>query len=123
MPRTKVNVDNDVKQHKKKRASSSSSSSSPIELQTTCFDPPDDLISELANLGFDGAAAFVVRFEHERVRRAIVRAKSHPPGKIKNMAGYIRFLVTTPGPIAPPEKPEDDRAKYHSGRYGHLVKS
>ena len=88
------------------------------------LDPPDDLISELATLGFDGAAAFVVRFEHERVKRAIVRAKSHPPGKIKNMAGYIRFLVTTPGPIAPPEKPKDDNfAKYRTGKYGHLVQT
>jgi len=124
-PRTKVKVvDGDVKPTtRKSRVSSSSSSSCEFALKTSCFDPPDDLISELAELGFDGAAAFVVRYEGERIRRAIARAKGHPPGRIKNIPGYIRFLVKTPGPIPGPEKARDDVDKYTSGKYGHMVKT
>jgi len=120
MPRpTKVKIDDGVIH---KREISSSSSSSPLALKTTYLNPPGDLITELAELGFDGSAAFIGRFGPERIRRAIARAKAHPPGKIKNLAGYIRYLVTTPGPIPEPEKPKDDREKYISGRYGHMVK-
>ena len=82
-----------------------------------------NLIDELAQLGFDAAGDFAFKHEAARVRQAIARAKSHPPGKIKNIPGYIRFLVTTPGPIPHPEKPvKSDNAKYHTGRYGHMVK-
>jgi len=125
MPKPKVKVDVDDVTTRKNRVSSSSSSSSSrgeFALKTSCFDPPDDLITELAELGFDGATAFVVRFEPERIKRAIARAKGHPPGKIKNLPGYIRFLVKTPGPIPDPEKPTDNRDKYTNGKYGHMVK-
>ena len=122
-PRTKVKVaDGDVKPTTRKSRVSSSSSSGEFALKTSCFAPPDDLITELAELGFDGAAAFVVRFEPERIRRAIARAKGHPPGKIKNLPGYIRFLVKTPGPIPGPEKPRDDKDRYTGGKYGHMVR-
>ena len=124
MSRTRVKVaDGDVTStNRKSRVSSSSSSRGEFALKTSCFDPPDDLISELAELGFDGAAAFVVRFEPERIRRAIARAKGHPPGKIKNLPGYIRYLVKTPGPIPGPEKPKGDTDKYTNGKYGHMVR-
>lgn len=122
MPKPRVKVaDGDVTSTTKKSRVSSSSSCE-FALKTSLFAPPDDLITELAELGFDGAAAFVLRYEGERIRRAIARAKGHPPGKIKNLPGYIRYLVKTPGPIPGPEKPRDDKDRYTGGKYGHMVR-
>jgi hypothetical protein len=41
---------------------------------------------------------------------------------IKNVPGFIRYLVDKPGPIPAPEKPKDGREKYVGGIYGHMVK-
>ncbi len=41
---------------------------------------------------------------------------------IKNIPGFIRYLVRTPGPIPDPEKPKEDTDKYITGKYGHMVK-
>ena len=88
-------------------------------MQTTLI-APQTLIDELAELGFDAAADFVVRHEHERIRRAIDRAKSME--SVRNVPGFIRYLVTKPGPIAAPEKPKDNQDKYINGHRGHMVK-
>lgn len=89
-------------------------------LQTSLM-PPETLIDELAELGFDAAADFVVRHDQERIRRAIDRANSLK-GSVRNVPGFIRYLVTKPGPIPAPEKrKEDDRDKFTKGRYGHMV--
>jgi len=106
--------------------SSSSSSSSPrrqrkkaFGLQTSLI-APETLIDELAGLGFDAAADFVTRFEADRIRRAIDRAKSLQ--NVRNVPGFIRYLVTKPGPIPTPEKSKDDKDRFTKGRYGHMVK-
>ena len=43
---------------------------------------------------------------------------------IKNIPGFIRYLVRTPGPIPDPEQPkdDDDTDKYIRGKYGHMVR-
>jgi hypothetical protein len=84
-------------------------------LQTSLI-APQTLIDELAELGFDAAADFVMRFEPERIRRAIDRAKSLE--NVRNVPGFIRYSVTKPGPIPAPEKQKDGRAKYEA--HAHL---
>ena len=62
-----------------------------------------------------------MRFEPERIRRAIDRAKSLQ--NVRNVPGFIRYLVTKPGPIPVPEKDKkDDPDKFIKGKYGHLVR-
>lgn len=91
-----------------------------LALQTALMEYPT-LIDELAELGFNAAADFIVRHEPARIKQAVERARSMKG--IRNVPGFIRFLVTRPGPIPAPEKrKEDDRDKFTRGRYGHLVK-
>jgi hypothetical protein len=89
--------------------------SSELALQTALIEYPT-LIDELAELGFNAASDFIVRHEPARIRQAVDRAKSIKG--IRNMPGFIRFLVTKPGPIPAPEKPKDDREKYKA--HAHL---
>lgn len=128
MARTKVKVDDDVISKSEGPSSPSSSGKGgvgekPLRLQTSLI-PPATLIDELAELGFEGAASFVTKHDHKRIRQAIARAVSHPHGKIKNLPGYIRYLVITPGPIPLPEKSSEEklREKYKQSRYANLVK-
>ena len=80
------------------------------------------LTAELAETGFDAAFTFVQRYGVERVRRALDRAKSLPSGQIKNLPGYIRHLVTSPGPIARPFQRADRQDKYRKqGKFSHLI--
>jgi hypothetical protein len=97
-----------------------------LALQTALLEYPT-LIDELAELGFNAAADFIVSHEPARIKQAVDRAKSMKG--IKNVPGFIRYLVDKPGPIPAPEKPKDgreryadDRDKYIKGRYGHMVK-
>jgi hypothetical protein len=90
-----------------------------LALQTSLI-APQTLIDELAELGFDAAADFVMKHEQERIRRAIDRAKSLE--NVRNVPGFIRYLVTKPGPIPAPEKQKDDPDKYIKGKYGHMVR-
>jgi hypothetical protein len=92
-------------------SSSSSSSSSPqviggvgergeVKFQTTYIGSEvEELANELTELGFDGAMGFITKHGYDRVKLAKERALSRPQGKIKNTAGYIRYLVTTTGVI------------------------
>lgn len=122
MRRTAIDVD--VIPKKRRGPSSSSSSSSPADfaLQTGYLEPEQkNLVDQLANMGFDAASDFVARHDTERIRAAIARVGSLPPGAIRNPPGLIRYLVTKPGKIQTP-KPATDAAKYTKGKYGHMVK-
>lgn len=82
---------------------SSSSSSSEFFLQTSFTETEiEELENQLSALGFDGGMALIVKYGHERVKQAMDRALSRPPGAIRNVPGYIRHLVTTGGKIPPP---------------------
>ena len=89
-----------------------------LALQTALMEYPT-LIDELAELGFNAAADFIVRHEPARIKQAVERARSMKG--IRNVPGFIRFLVTKPGPIPAPEKDKNDRDKYIKGKYGHAV--
>lgn len=103
-----------------------SSSSSSLNLPTT-FNKSEieQLVDQLTELGFDCAMRFVSSNDPERIRAAVERALSRPTGTIKNLAGYIRYLVKTPGAIPPPNHKVKDKLeadKYIRGKYEHLVK-
>lgn len=100
-------------QRRKKRQSSE------LALQTALIDYPT-LIDELAELGFNAAADFIVRHEPARIKQAVDRAKSMKG--IRNVPGFIRYLVAKPGPIPAPEKPKDTKEKYIGQKYSHMVK-
>jgi hypothetical protein len=98
----------------------SSSSSSAISIQTTYQGTPiDELADQLTAMGFDGAMNLILKYGYDRVRNAKARAESRPPGTIRNMAGYIRFLVTSKGAIPAPDQPAD---KYNQGELQRHVK-
>ena len=83
---------------------------------------PDELITTLTDIGFDGATDFVIEHGFDRVLAALERGLSRPPGLIENLPGYIRSLVTQRGPIPKPDPPAKPGNKYTSGRFGHVVK-
>jgi hypothetical protein len=85
-----------------------------LALQTALLQYPT-LIDELAELGFNAASDFIVSHEPARVRQAVDRAKSMKG--IRNIPGFIRYLVAKPGPIPAPEKPKDGREKYKAHEY------
>lgn len=93
-----------------------SSSSSELSYQGT---PIDQLADQLAALGFDGAMSLILKYGYDRVNTAKERAESRPPGTIQNMAGYIRFLVTSKGAIPAPDQPAD---KYKKGKLQELIR-
>ena len=104
------------------------SSSSPVQPPETA----EELIIAMTTIGFDLASDFVIKHGFERVNAAMLRALSRPPGTIRNIPGYIRAIVTTRGPIAPPqeppppptpqEQPQQPANRYLKGKYGHLVR-
>jgi len=132
MENRKVKTDIKAVSNDDDASSSSSSSSSPpeviggmgergeVKFQTTYLGSQVvELANELTELGFDGAMDFIVKHGYDRVKAARDRALSRPQGRIKNIAGYIRYLAITKGAIpAPNGKPED---KYTKGKYGHLM--
>ncbi len=86
---------------------------------------PGELIDELVAIRFDAASAFVVSHDPRRIRAALARARSLP--QVRNLAGLVRYLVETPGPIADPEPGADvehgaDPQQFTKGKYGHLYK-
>lgn len=84
----------------------------------------EELVDELGKVGFDCAMAWLVKQEIARVEAALALYRSKPPSSIKNPAGYIRYLVKSPGKIpmpGPPMPPGLDPDKYIKGRYGHMV--
>ena len=90
-----------------------------LALQTALMAYPT-LIDELAELGFNAAADFIVRHDPARIKQAVERARSMKG--IRNVPGFIRFLVTKPGPIPAPERDKkDDPDRFIKGKYGHLV--
>jgi len=129
-----MNDDNDASSSSPSTQHHQSSSSAPLEIPETYFESQvDQLIQELADLGFDSAFSFIQRYGTDRVKQAIDRARSLPEGTIENMGGYIRHIVTSRGPIAKPYKPpppkrqghpkaQRDPDRYTKGKYGHLVK-
>ena len=101
---------------------SSSASCPDSRLQRGCFESDtDELIAGLTHLGFDAALNFVQQYGTQRVRAALERALSQPRGTIRNLPGYIRYLVASPGPISRPKPQAQPNDKYISGRYGHVV--
>jgi len=90
-----------------------------LALQTALMSYPT-LIDELAELGFNASADFIVRHDPARIKQAVERARSMKG--IRNVPGFIRFLVTKPGPIPAPERDKkDDPDRFIKGKYGHLV--
>jgi len=82
----------------------SSSSSSELAFQTSYQGTPiDELADQLTAIGFDGARDLILKYGYDRVSAAKARAESRPAGAIRNLAGYIRFLVTSKGAIPAPE--------------------
>ncbi|MFC1924820.1 hypothetical protein ACFLXA_05620 [Chloroflexota bacterium] len=101
---------------------SSSTSSLPIRPGQTGLEcEADQLIASLTGLGFDSAYGFVRRYGAQRIHAALRRALSQPRGTIRNLPGYIRYLVATPGPIPKPKRDSQPNDKYTSGKYGHIV--
>ena len=100
-------------------SSSSSSSSSRFHLQTSFTETQiEELENQLGKLGYDGGMALIGKYGYERVKQAVDRALSRPQGMIRNLPGYIRYLVITSGKIPPP-----NGNKYTKGKYGHLVQT
>lgn len=106
-----------------------SSSSSSFSLPTTFLESEKnerlELIDRLTELGFDGALDFVMNHPVERVKEAVKRAVSRPQSTIRNLPGYIRYLVETPGKIPPSNgaiKEKRRIEKYTKGKYGHVVR-
>jgi len=117
---TKKKNDDDV------TSSSSSSSKAPcaasaaiLHLQTTLVNPvkPVDILEqELMDLGFDGPMSLIQQYGYDRVKAAKDRAISRPPGLIKNLPGYIRYLCKSKGPI-----PAPNGDKYVRGKLAKVV--
>lgn len=97
----------------------SSSSSSSLEIPTTFQESEiDQLARRLTEIGFDCAMDFIVKNDRDRVKAALELALSKPIKQIRNLPGYIRYLVKTPGEIPKPVQPGN---KYIKGKYGRLV--
>lgn len=96
-----------------------------LALQTSFLQSEtEELIDELAALGFDVPTEFVATHSPDRIRQAIARAKSVP--EVKSLPGLIRYLVNKPGPIPAPSLSlslsQSLSDKYIRGKYGHLVR-
>lgn len=81
----------------------------------------DELIADLQSIGFDMPMEYLARNSLARVRAALDYARSKPFGQVRNVPGYIRFLVKSTGRI-PKRLPDPPQNKYLSGKYGHMVR-
>lgn len=81
----------------------------------------DQLITDLQSVGFDMPMEYLAGKNLARVRAALDYALSKPPGEIKNVPGYIRFLVKSTGRIPKP-LPDPVRNKHQSGKYGQMAR-
>ncbi|HEY82226.1 MAG TPA: hypothetical protein G4O01_02935 [Dehalococcoidia bacterium] len=95
------------------------SSSSSLAIPTTFNETPlEELARELTEEGFDGAMAFILKHDPARIRAALELAR-HKRGRIKNLPGYVRYLVQTPGEIPKVPDPGD---KYLKGKYSDMIR-
>lgn len=93
-------------------ASSSSSSSKNFSLPLSFENSgADDVLAELNAIGFDKPLEFLSKFSVERVSQAIALVKSKPSGQLKNPAGFIRYLVKSPGAISSINQ-QDNKREY-----------
>lgn len=79
-----------------------------------------EVLDELNRIGFDRPVEFLLKYNPYRVNLAVQLVRSKPAGQIRNPAGFIRFMVSTPGRI-PVVQVKQKTDKYENQKYGGLV--
>jgi hypothetical protein len=95
-----------IMHHDDASSSSSSDFSLPLSFENG---EAENLLKELAEVGFDKPLDFLSRYHLHRIAQAVNFARSKPAGQIKNMAGFIRYLVQSPGAIPSVKKTEEKK--------------